>query len=75
MVVFEDFEQAQAELTDGDMVCGTYKGEQPVYFHAHVDASPDQIRDLAFEVRNGRKMSSYEQFLLGAATDLSGVSA
>lgn len=37
------------------------------YFLVPEDATPEQVRDKAFEVRTGRKMEPYEKFLLDQA--------
>lgn len=58
---------AQEQAADPTQVCGTFVGEQPVYYLMAAEATDEQIREAAFEVRNGRKMSVYERFLLGQA--------
>jgi hypothetical protein len=70
MITYDDFEQAAAAKTDEQTLCGTYKGDQPVYFLAHAEATADEVEGLAFEVRHGRPMSGYEKFLLSAAREI-----
>lgn len=64
MTPFDTFELAAEARAEGQQICGTYLGEKPVYFLMPDDASETQIRDAAFEVKNGRKPSDYEQWLL-----------
>lgn len=67
MKTFETYDEMLAEKQDGQSPCGTYVGETPVYFLMPADATDEQARDAAFEVRNGRRMSGYEQTMLSAA--------
>jgi hypothetical protein len=70
MDTFDSFSTADAAAADHEQVCGTYIGEKPVYYLLPRDASDDEIRDAAFEVRNGRAPSSYELFLLATAAQM-----
>lgn len=58
----ERFQRAREACPDGHMVCGI-KGEPPVYFSIHADATDEEIAQRAFEVRNGRPMSQAEEIL------------
>ena len=49
------------------MLCGTMSGDKPVYFAMAKDATDDEIREKAFEIREGRKMSKVERSLLSIA--------
>lgn len=77
MRLFDSYEAAVEASAPGETVCGTYRGDDPVYFLMSVDADDASMRAASFEARHGRAMSSYEQFLLGAAVELHerGVSA
>lgn len=77
MITFDDFEAAKAErdrIANEEIreyvVSGTYKDERPVYFIVPADQPDDEVRDIAFEIREGRKPSSYEYFLLAQAQAL-----
>lgn len=70
MIVYDTYDEALAAKTDGDSLCGAYKGDTPVYFLVPSTASEDAAMKVAFEVRHGRPMSTYEEFLLSAAREL-----
>jgi hypothetical protein len=69
-MIFEDWDEAVAangEL-EGFTVCGTLlESGEPRYFLMPVTAPDAEIRARAFEIREGRAMSSYEQWALQAA--------
>lgn len=59
------FRKAAAQVSDNEVLCGTYTPEgEPVYFTAPANAPDDMMRRLAFEARWGRPMSKYEEMLL-----------
>jgi hypothetical protein len=69
---FADFDEASAAKAaqPGSQLCATLLGTgEPRYFLMPVHASADVIRDAAFEVREGRKPSSYENWLLELALE------
>lgn len=70
MRVFATYQEAAEALAPGETVCGTFRGEEPCYFLMPETAGDDDMRRASFTVRNGRTMSSYEEFLLGAARQL-----
>lgn len=78
------FDTAEAAATVRDsqatdlVVCATYKGNGsgqlapnavPVFFLAPTDAEDDYMRNIAFEIKHGRPLSSYENWLLERAAD------
>jgi hypothetical protein len=70
MEVFFDFATAAAVLEEGQTVCGTYKPDgTPAYFVMPVGVDEHTMRVSAFEVRNGRPMTSYETALLDVVLD------
>jgi|CXWL01.1.fsa_nt_gi hypothetical protein len=66
-VTFESFEAALSAKSADEMVSGTYIGDRPVYFVMSETATDDLIRDAAFEIREGRPPSKYEELLLAQA--------
>lgn len=70
MRVFATYEDAAEALAPGETVCGTFRGEEPVYFLMPESSGDVEMRRASFSVRHGRSMSSYEEFLLGAAQQL-----
>lgn len=63
MQVYTDYETALAELPEGWHLSGTYKGDEPRYFHSHPDVTDAELEAMAFEIRNGRKQTPVEQSL------------
>ena len=62
------FKKAQETVADGEIVCGTYLDDgEPLYFTAPRESTEQDIRDRAFEARNGRPMSRTERHLLELA--------
>jgi hypothetical protein len=71
METFEDFDAAVTAKGEGEQVCGTLlKSGEPRYFLMPADAADEEVRDRAFQVREGREISTYEQFLIQQATEL-----
>jgi hypothetical protein len=69
-MIFEDWDEAVAanEELEGFTVCGTLlESGEPRYFLMRADTPDAEIRAKAFEIREGRAMSSYEQWALAAA--------
>ena len=67
-----DYLAAAAAAKEHDLsVCGTYRGDKPIYFLAAKEASDEQLRDAAFEAQNGRPMSEGERQILAAALERS----
>lgn len=68
---FDDFAAAQA-ARDADpdtphSISGTYVGDKPKYFLMPLSATDEEVRDAAFEVREGRPPSQYEHMILQLA--------
>jgi hypothetical protein len=62
------FEDAVAAADEDSTVCGTLlKSGAPAYFVMPRSADDEQIRDVAFRIREGRDIGSYELALLSAA--------
>ena len=62
------FAEAEAACPDGHTVCATLADDgRPLYFHAPVNSTVDNMRELAFRCVNGRDMSSYEKAVLAEA--------
>jgi hypothetical protein len=61
--VFETWEEAdQSRDPDTEMVCGVVmEDKSPRYFVVSRDTEDDVIAERAFEIRNGRPVSSYER--------------
>jgi len=60
-MTFETRAEAAAALKDGQLICATVlTSGKPVYFLTPIDATDTQVRDRAFEIRNGRKISATE---------------
>ena len=70
MQIFEDYDEALAAKTDELSLCGTYRGETPVYFLIPAGATMDQGRDAAFQVQHGRPITNYELSLLKVAEQI-----
>lgn len=68
-MTYDDFDQAKAAADElGFKVAGTLlKGGQPAYFLIPEGTSDEDVRARAFEVREGRAMSSYETWALEVA--------
>lgn len=65
---FEHFDEAAKVASEhGLSVCGTFRGETPLYFLAPLEATDDQLRELSFEAQNGRPMAEHEIGLMKAA--------
>lgn len=68
MDTFTDFAEAEAAKTEGTMVCGTLmKDGEPRYFVLPSDVPDHLIRDTAFQIREGRPVSSWERWILELA--------
>jgi hypothetical protein len=64
-MVFDDYDRAAAECAPDQMVCGTYlKDGTPQYFVMPADAGDENVREVAFRVREGRDISTYERWLI-----------
>ena len=61
------YRDASEKLKENEMLCGTMSGDKPVYFAMAKDATDHEIREKAFEIREGRKMSKVERSLLSIA--------
>ena len=61
------YEGAAADLQPGETLCATLVGDKPVYFSMPVDASDEEVKRRAFELREGRSMSSMESTLMSIA--------
>ncbi len=67
---FSTFAEALEHRTDETSVCGTYRDDEcqePIYFLAPADADADEMRRISFEVKYGRPLGGYEQWLLEQA--------
>jgi hypothetical protein len=72
--MFTDFAQAEAAKAEDQTICGTLMPSgEPRYFLMPQDAPEEAVRARAFEIRTGRPMGRYEQFLLEQARNLRGV--
>ena len=60
-----------AAKENGMSVCGTFRGDTPIYFLADPEATDEQLRELSFEAQNQRPMSDGERQLLSAALERS----
>jgi hypothetical protein len=59
------FQRAQREAGPDEMVCGTIGSDgNPTYFVMPRDASDEDVRGRAFEIREGRSLSGYERSLM-----------
>lgn len=70
--VFETYEEAQESIEDPDgfMVCGVrMEDESAKYFVLPRDVDDEEGYQVAFRVRHGREMSSYERWLRDLAMD------
>tara|TARA_R100000458_G_C8275283_1_gene250304 strand:- start:2793 stop:3038 length:246 start_codon:yes stop_codon:yes gene_type:complete len=61
------FRSAEKDLNENEMLCGTMINNKPHYFSMPKDATDMEVREHAFELREGRKMSSIERSLLSIA--------
>ena len=61
------FQRASETAADDEIVCGTLIDDKPVYFTMPKEATEDEVRAKAFEVRTGRSMSRVEETLLSKA--------
>lgn len=57
------FGRARAAKVEGLSVCGTWIQDKPVYFLAPDTLTDEEMRDLAFEIANGRKPGPELQLL------------
>jgi hypothetical protein len=72
--MFTDFAQAEAARTEDQTICGTLlPSGEPRYFLMPKNASGEEVRARAFEIRVGRPMGRYEHFLLEQAKKVRGV--
>lgn len=61
---FESFADAKTHADSvGGMVCGTYKGKQPIYIVLPAGTPDDAIEVAAFAARHGRPPSDTERQL------------
>lgn len=68
---FTDFAEAAEAKTEGFVISGTLlKSGEPVYFLTPAEEPEDVARKTAFEIREGRPVSHYEDFLFGVAQKL-----
>lgn len=67
MQVYTDYDEAKAGLPEGWSLCGTYRGDEPVYFFLAPDTSDEQGQQVAFQVKHGRAMSGVERISWSAA--------
>ena len=61
------YRDASEKLKENEMLCGTMSGDRPVYFSMEKDSTDSEIREKAFEIREGRKMTKVERTLLSIA--------
>ncbi len=61
------YRSAESNLTEEQMLCATMIGGKPHYFPMPKDATDVEVREQAFELREGRVMTSIERSLLGIA--------
>lgn len=61
------YRDASEKLKETEMLCGTISGDKPVYFSMEKDSTDGEIREKAFEIREGRKMTKVEKSLLSIA--------
>lgn len=63
------FQKAQREAAiEGDMVCGTVLHDgTPKYFTMPPRSTDEEVRAMAFAIREGRKMNRMEQAFLHLA--------
>ena len=67
----EYYAAKQAASAGGEVVCATVMADgQPRYFTVPVGATEEQIRDRAFEIRNGRQIMPVERRLTTLADQL-----
>lgn len=68
-MVYDDWDLASAEAAKlGLTVCGTLLASgEPRYFLAPETVTEDELRERAFEIREGRPMHRVERFALGVA--------
>lgn len=58
-------EAVDEALPDGHTVCATLLPDStPVYFTVALDATEDEVRDTAFQIREQRKLSDSERVLI-----------
>ena len=70
MKSYETREELEADMPEGHTVCATLlKDGTPRYFSAPTDTPDDEVRAMAFEVREGRPLGGYEQFLIKAVSE------
>lgn len=73
MTEFPSFAAASEACLSGQRVCGTYRNDIPVYFVVDANASDEEIRDIAFELKHGRPIGVERE--LGHLAEVLGVRA
>lgn len=74
MITFVTRQEADDSVGENETVCGTLLASgAPAYFVMPVASSDDEMRDAAFEVRNGRAMSQIERTTLDLAEARAGI--
>jgi len=61
------FKRELAQADEREIVCATLRDGVPTYFRMPADAEDMEIRDRAFEIREGRGMNQIERKLLDIA--------
>jgi len=70
MKSYETRDELEAEMPEGHVVCASLlKDGTPRYFSVPADTPDADVRAAAFEIREGRPLGSYEQFLIKAVTE------
>lgn len=64
---FKTPEEAADRRAEGQVVCAVPVDNEARYFLASVDATDDEMSDLAFRVEHGRDKSTYERWLINMA--------
>jgi hypothetical protein len=68
MKTFSTFAEAEAVKREGQSVAGAFgPDDKPVYFLVSADTPAESMRRLAFQVRNNRPLSGYENTMLELA--------
>lgn len=66
---YDSRESVDAALQDGQSVCATVLSDgTPVYFTVAFDATEDEVRDTAFQVREQRLLTDSERVLIELAS-------
>ncbi len=66
------YEKAASDLEPGETLCATLVDDKPVYFAMSVEATDEEVRQRAFEIREGREMSTTERTMLRIAEKAKG---